>query len=529
MLSFWANLHSVACKKPTSQALLGNNVDASYSDVSDKVNTVANSLTAIGIQHGDKVAIVARKLASSVAVILGALQVGAVIVPINPLLKARQRGYVFRHCEAKVIFCSQAELTALLAEEGLPALTTVVIPQELAFSDRRPMYEWHNRIAIMDWEEFTKPTSGTGRKQWPENISDDLGAILYTSGSTGTPKGVMLTRSNLHHGALSISTYLQNTENDRILALMPLSFDYGLSQLTSAMHSGACLVFHDYLFPKAVIDMVSKHRVTGIPAVPHLWDQLMSVNWPSLPHLRYATSTGGSLQEPTIKAIKERLPDLKLFSMYGFTESFRATYLPPAMLLSKPGSIGKEVPFAQVLVVSADGRETAPFVHGEIIQSGELVTSGYWNDQEGTQTKFRTRPDAANGNRTIYAWSGDIGYKDNDGYLYFVSRNDDMVKLNGHRVAPAEIEKYLITCELVNAICILCVPDIRLGHTAVAFVISRHNATQNDLIQWARHHLPSYMVPSQWIFLSKLPINTNNKVDRNLLLRQYQNGEYNPD
>ena len=524
MLAFWANLQAIARDDPERTALLGDNVHISYQSLSDSATAVAGSLAAMGVLRGDRVALIATKTPVSIAAILGALQLGAVIVPINPLLKSRQRAHIVRDSGAKTVFCSTSEATDLLTDKNLSALISIVVNTGLVNEVAKSRLDSLIGVDIIKWTDLLA-MGRIAASECQQDISDDLGAILYTSGSTGSPKGVMLTRSNLHHGALGISTYLSNTQEDRILALMPLSFDYGLSQLTSAIHCGACLVLHDYLFPKAVIDSVLKHRITGLPAMPHLWDRLMGVRWPDTPWLRYATSTGGSLQQPTIEAIGNRLPNTALYSMYGFTEAFRATYLPPAQSLLKPASVGIAVPYAKVLVVDADGRETAPLEHGEIIQSGELVTAGYWNDPKSTSQKFRTRPAiCGNIDTATYAWSGDVGYKDADGYLYFVSRNDDIIKLNGHRVSPAEIEKNLISCDLLDEVCVLCVPDLRFGNTAIAIVVAKNEVLVSDLTNWARLNLPSFMVPTEWYCLPELPTSANNKVDRSFLLSQYQNG-----
>jgi len=341
----------------------------------------------------------------------------------------------------------------------------------------------------------------------------ELAVILYTSGSTGKPKGVMLSHANVFYGARCVSTYLQNSDKDRILALMPLSFDYGLSQLTSAMFSGATLMLYDYVIPRALIDVVVENRITGIPAVPHLWDQMVKIDWPEDHHVRYITNTGGRLQLPTIHKLMQKLPNTKVFSMYGFTEAFRACYLPPEELAVRPTSVGKAVPHAKVLVVDETGKEQAPFQHGELIQSGLIVSQGYWKDPDVTKALIHRR-EIEGDSGELYAWSGDLAYKDEEGYIYFVSRKDDLVKLNGHRVSPSEIESTLVTCPWISQACVLCVPDKRFGNVAVAFVVVENAVDVSKLSQWCKKMLPMYMVPVHWKLVEKLPLTPNKKIDK---------------
>jgi len=300
--------------------------------------------------------------------------------------------------------------------------------------------------------------------------------------------------------------------------MMPLSFDYGLSQLTSSIVSGAALVLYDYILPRALVNAVTKHRITGIPAVPHVWDQLVKIDCPEVPCLRYITNTGGKLHTPTIELLMHKLPGVALYSMYGFTEAFRASYLSPEELPVRPSSVGKAVPFATVLIVDEAGKEQPPFTHGELIQAGLLVSQGYWNDPAGTAAKIHPRGVGGDSLKP-YAWSGDIAYKDDEGYIYFVSRKDDMVKLNGHRTSPSEIESTLVRCPSISQASVLSKPDARFGNVIVAFVVLESPTETKKLTQWCQKMLPPYMVPAQWEFLDEFPLTPNNKVDKEKLGR----------
>lgn len=512
---------------PEHTAIESGDTTVSYKELSQMVASTARSVHLTGVQPGERVALLATKTIASIVLILGTLRVGAVVVPVNPLLKQRQLANIIDHSDAKLLLCSKTRYNDLLSEPtSLKSLHTVVLTDEhlsTSLPHEKHTTEYSKNLIV--WNDFIRLGENDESLHFAEIQDNGLGAILYTSGSTGSPKGVMLTRSNLQYGAISVSSYLENTSDDRILALMPLSFDYGLSQLTTAIHSGACLVLHDYFLPKKLLETAAKHRVTGIPAVPHLWDNLVAVEWPVLPDLRYVTSTGGRLQEPTIRAMKERLCKVKIYSMYGFTEAFRATYLNPDDINKRPTSIGKAVPYADVLVVNAEGIENPPFETGEIIQAGPLVTAGYWKDPNETNRIFRQNSNIKSTNIDArIAWSGDLGYTDNEGYLYFVSRSDDQVKLNGHRASPTEIESTLIQCQWIIELCVICAPHSSFGNIAIAYAVVQKAITEEDLTHWARQNLPNYMVPLHWYLLSELPTTPNNKIDRKTLLNTYLNG-----
>ena len=372
---------------------------------------------------------------------------------------------------------------------------------------------------FVTWQAFMK---ARGCAKGRDKDDHPTAFILYTSGSTGTPKGVMLTHSNLAYGAASVSQYLKNTDSDRVLALMPLSFDYGLSQITSAIHVGACTVLYDYFLPKGVIDAVVRYKITGLPAVPHVWDQLVNITWPDVPHLRYLTNTGGRMNENTSQKLASTLPNAAIYLMYGFTEAFRSTYLPPEQVAIRPRSIGKAVPHATVLIVDEHGVEVPPNTVGELIHSGPLVTAGYWNDSALTQTKFRRRHANTHGDSgERFAWSGDLCTRDEEGFLYFVSRRDDQVKLRGYRVNPLEIEETIAGCPQVIEVCVVCVPHSQVDTAAIALFVSESADIVETVDAYCRTHLPGYMVPHAIIQRDALPASPNNKIDRQQLMHTY--------
>ena len=303
-----------------------------------------------------------------------------------------------------------------------------------------------------------------------------MAAILYTSGSTGNPKGVVLSHRNLLAGADSVATYLENTAADRILAVLPLSFDAGLSQLTTAFSRGASCVLLDYLLPRDVIRAVARYGVTGLAGVPPLWNQLVQCEWPqeAARSLRYITNTGGKMPVATTRTLQRLLPDTRIFLMYGLTEAFRSTYLEPAELERRPESIGKAIPNAEILVVNGEGGLCGPGEPGELVHRGALVARGYWNDPEKTAERFRPCPgqDPALPLPEMAVWSGDQVVRDEEGFLYFVARKDDMIKTSGYRVSPSEVEEVAYASGMVAGAVALGLPHAMLGQ-AILLLVTR--------------------------------------------------------
>ncbi|MDH3582541.1 MAG: acyl-CoA ligase (AMP-forming), exosortase A system-associated, partial [Hyphomicrobiales bacterium] len=358
------------------------------------------------------------------------------------------------------------------------------------------------------------------------NVETDMAAILYTSGSTGKPKGVVLSHRNLMVGAESVSHYLDIQAHDRILAALPLSFDAGLSQLTTAFYRGASAVLLNYLLPRDVIRQCEKHRITGLTFVPPLWIKLAQEVWPAaaVESLSYFANTGGHMPRTTLGALRKIFPQARPFLMYGLTEAFRSTYLDPVEVDDRPESIGKAIPNAEILVLDEDGHECAPGEVGELVHRGPLVAMGYWNAVEQTALRFRTMPNRPSGlmNHEFAVWSGDLVRKDKDGFLYFVGRNDDMIKTSGYRVSPSEIEEVVVSSGLVSEAVALGVPDDFLGQKIIVFVVTDEDDRfdAENLLEHCRKHLPLYMVPQEFKRREVLPRNPNGKFDRAVLKQE---------
>ena len=509
---------------PDSPALLFKDQTFTYTQLQQQVEAVSNALLDLGVGAGERVAVYLPKQPETVFSLFGAAAAGACFVPINPLLKPRQLGHILPHCNVRVLVTSAPRLESLQSVlTACPDLHTVVL-----LEDQIP--ECANELPqkLISYGEFCR--SSRGNRTPHRRIDTDMTAILYTSGSTGSPKGVVLSHRNMVAGAHSVASYLGHTPDDRLLAVLPLSFDAGLSQLTTAFSVGASVVLMDYLLPRDVIRAVARYGVTGLAAVPPLWNQLKDLEWPTaaVQSLRYITNTGGAMPVSTTRALQQTLPDTLIFLMYGLTESFRSTYLPPEQVNSRPESMGKAIPNADIFVIGEDGRECGPDEPGELVHRGALVSLGYWNDPEKTAARFKPCPlhPIEIPNTELAVWSGDQVVKDEEGYLYFVSRKDDMIKTSGYRVSPTEVEEIAYACGLVASAAALGLPHAALGQAILLLVTpAADNSVDTDLedavLAHCRRELPNFMVPTTVIGRDTLPHNQNGKIDRRALAEEY--------
>jgi acyl-CoA synthetase (AMP-forming)/AMP-acid ligase II len=316
-------------------------------------------------------------------------------------------------------------------------------------------------------------------------------------------------------GAISVAQYLRLRPDDRVLAVLPLAFDYGQNQLLSAWAAGACAVPHDYLLPRDVVRMVERHGITTLAGVPPLWRQLAALDWPPAVRasLRRLTNSGGALDEPLVRALRARCPDADLYAMYGLTEAFRSTFLDPALIDAHPTSIGQAIPFAEVLVLRDDGTPAATGEEGELVHAGPLVAQGYWRDRVRSAERFRPAPAAArHGGQAV--WSGDRVRCDAQGLLHFVGRRDAMIKTAGTRVSPQEIEDAARATGLVVDAVALGLPDRALGQAIHLVASAAGNPDSAALMAALARTLPQFMMPRAVHWRAALLVNANGKVDR---------------
>lgn len=502
--------------RPNAEALSYRGDTLNYAALQQAVADTANGLQALGLKPGERVAIYLPKQLETVIALFAVARAGGIFVPVNPLLKPPQVAHILSDSGASLLITSKDRASLLhTVIDSSQSLHQVVIVDGGE--------DVEHQANTVSWQQLR----GQNRQQ-PTNIdAQDSVAILYTSGSTGHPKGVELTHRNLVLGAQSVAQYLAKTPDDRLLAVLPFSFDYGLSQLTTAFHSGASVVLMEYLLPREVINTIARERITGLAGVPSLWAQLAQLDWPEDARntLRFITNSGGAMPQSVLSALQNNLPETEFFLMYGLTEAFRSTYLSPHELQRRPSSIGKAIPHAHVSVVREDGTPCIPGEPGELVHAGPLVAKGYWNNPQGTAERFRSAPDTkfpVKHKRVV--WSGDTVTMDEDGFLYFVGRADEQIKTSGYRVSPTEVEDVLDASGLVREAAVISIPHDTLGQAIVAFVqpVDEASATvEDDLRAYCKRTLPAYMLPQHIVLLSSLPKTPHGKIDRKRLAEEF--------
>lgn len=478
--------------------LRGETLD--YATLRTRVGRLAGWLSKQVPEQGARVATWAAKGELTCLMPLAAARAGLVHVPINPLLRQAQVAHILADSGASLIIGTQARLTTL---------TDADVPAECRVMEEARVLAQAGELAFE-----IGPSC--------RNVQD-LAAILYTSGSTGRPKGVMLTHANMWLGAQSVAQYLDLISDDRVLAVLPLSFDYGQNQLLSTWFAGGCVIPLDYLVPRDVVKAVERHDVTTIAAVPPLWVQLCEQDWPprTAAGLRRLTNSGGALTVDLVRRLRTLFPKARLFAMYGLTEAFRSTFLAPELIDSHPTSMGKAIPHAEILVVNDAGRIATGGEEGELVHCGPLVAQGYWHDDARTAERFRPAPQESRYGGTA-VWSGDRVIRETDGLLYFVGRRDAMIKSAGNRISPQEIEEAALASGLAVEAVALGIADARLGQAIHLFARTPETDHRDtaELLGILKQQLPNFMIPQAVHWREQLPLGPNGKIDRNVLLAE---------
>ncbi len=513
-------LEQATNQSPDAVAIIHKKTVWTYQQLFESTSKIAQALLALNLKPQQRVAVYLPKQLETSCSFFAISQAGGVFVPINPVLKAPQVSHILRDCDVQILITSKSRIAGLKEElQNCPGLhTVIVIENELSdLSIESP-------FKILAWQDFLNHRDV---QILPNIIDTHMAAILYTSGSTGKPKGVVLSHKNIVTGAESVSQYLDISAKDKILAVLPFSFDYGLNQLISAILKGAQCILLDYLLPRDVIKALEKHQITGLAAVPPLWTQLAQLEWPETvnQHLRYMTNSGGKMPKTVLDNIRQKAPDSQFFLMYGLTEAFRSTYLPPEQIDIRPDSMGKAIPNAEILVVREDGSPCAPHEPGELVHKGSLVAMGYWNDPVKTAERFKPAPNQLKELplTEIAVWSGDQVSMDEEGYLFFIGREDDMIKTSGYRVSPTEIEEIIYASGFAKEVAALGIEHPGLGQAILVIIKPEQKDLFNeqDLIALCKKQLPNFMVPAKIIALNELPKNPNGKIDRKQLIQKF--------
>ena len=477
-------------------ALILRSDTLTFEDLRNRVGRLAAWLLTKATK-GDRVASWAAKGEATCLLPLACARAGLVHVPINPLLKRMQAAHILSDSGSALLIGTRSRLATLECGD-VPAGCTAVAEEELADA-----------------------ISGVDPLGPSDHDPHELAAILYTSGSTGKPKGVMLSHANMWLGAVSVAHYLGMAHDDVTLAVLPLSFDYGQNQLLSTWYAGGAVAPLDYLLPRDVAKACAKHGVTTLAAVPPLWVQLTEIDWPddATASMRRLTNSGGALTEGLVRDLRRIFPAARLFPMYGLTEAFRSTFLDPSLVDTHPTSMGKGIPFAEILVIADDGEVAADGAEGELVHAGPLVAQGYWQDAERTAERFKPAPRASVYGGTA-VWSGDRVKRDSDGLLYFVGRRDAMIKSAGNRISPQEVEDAAVATGLVAEAVAVGIPDAKLGQ-AVCLAVRGAALDEDGLRKALAAALPNFMQPRLIRHYDAMPRNPNGKLDRNAIAQEF--------
>lgn len=464
-----------------------------YDDLDRASRRFASAIAAAGIARGDRVAILLPKSFHECAAIFAVSRAGGVFIPVNPVLKPQQIAHILTDSEARCLVTNSAEAKKLIDAAGaLPGLSIIAVDDLGGMGGEVP------------------PATGIG---------EDLAAILYTSGSTGTPKGVMLSHRNLLAGTRIVRTYLDIGPEDRILSILPFSFDYGLNQLLTSVEQSATIVLGSFQIGDQIVTALAKHRITGLAGVPTIWAILTkaapALQKTPLPHLRYITNSGGAVPKTTVKRLADMLPATKIFLMYGLTEAFRSTFLAPEDVAQRPTSIGKAIPECEVFPVTPDGRRAKPGEPGILVHRGPTVSLGYWRRPEDTARVLKPNPlRRPHEGADVVCYSGDLVVEDEEGYLYFVGRQDAMIKSAGYRISPTEVEDVLMSTGAFRQVAVIGIPDEWVGQKVCAVVVALAGGVDtSSVLKQVSAKLPGYMVPARIDVVEALPQTPNGKVD----------------
>ena len=512
-----------AARYPDKQAMVHGARRLSYRQVADQCWSFASGLRGIGIERGDRVGIYLDPSVDQVLSIFSVSQAGGVYVPINTVLLPDQVAHIARDCGMKALITTAEKMEALA-----PALRDISCLQHFVLAGKAnghdPAAATGTAVALHRMEDMLKLPVEAPWQDW--GISKDLAAILYTSGSTGKPKGVMLSHANVMAGSTIVSTYLEITERERILAVLPFSFDAGMNQLMTAFQQGATIVLIKFVFAKEIIEALLAERITALAGVPTVWSLLANggILKHSFPDLRYITNTGGAMPQAVLKVLRQALPATKIFLMYGLTEAFRSTYLPPEELDRRPTSMGKAIPDNEILVLNEKGERCRPGEIGELVHRGSTVSMGYWGNPEATDRVLRPNPllppELGDCERVCY--SGDLVKTDDDGFLYYVGRRDTMIKSSGYRISPTEVEEILFQTGQIRQAAAIGIPDEVLGQVVKVFMVAKNGAELDcDSIQaYCMEKMPRHMVPKHFEVMAELPKTSSGKVDYPALRRR---------
>lgn len=517
-----AILRDASTRFPEKKAIVSDSQCITYRELDELSDKLAVLLRENGAKRGDRIGLYLPKSIEEAISIFAIAKAGGIFVLLNPVLKESQLGHISNDCGINLLISNTLKLRNI-DYEG----------RKFASISRVFLFEEKVESVLKIRSEKVLSVYGLleNRKDCLIEISSipsDLATIMYTSGCTGSPKGIMTTHQNLVEGAEIISKYLNMNCDDIILSILPFSFDYGLDQLLTTIKVGGTMVLHDFLFPEELLKVIGEQEITGVAGVPVIWNRIAEMKGTrvshNFAHLRYITNSGGKLSRQTIFRLIDLFPEAKLYLMYGLTEAHRSTYLDPTLVRSRPDSIGKAIPNVEIYILNKEDKLCKPGEIGELVHRGALISLGYWGDPIKTDEVFRQNP--LNPKETLSAekvvYSGDLVKSDEEGYLYYIGRRDEMIKKMGYRVSPAEVEEALLGMGNFSCVVAVGVEQENLEQDIVCYVSLNEGVacSKKEIVHFLRGMIPSYMIPGEILFKEMIPYTPNGKIDRALLRKE---------
>lgn len=452
--------------------------------------------------------------------IYGILKAGGTFVVLNSSVKHQKLSYILKDSMANIIITSYDKNEIIRKAMALiNGESHVIWTDNNHVKPEIPGIISHQWTTIFNTDIPHALIKERIKEQVPRIIDQDIAALLYTSGSTGEPKGVISNHYNMISAARSIIRYLENKEDDIILNTLPLSFDYGLYQVLMAyMFGGTIILETNFMFLSDILKKLKVEKVTGFPIVPMMLTMLLNnidLRKYDFPNLRYISNTGAALPVEHIKKLRKLLPDIQIYSMFGLTECKRVSYLPPEDIDKKPNSVGKAMPNCEVFIIDEHGNQVRTGEPGELVVRGSNVMQGYWNAQELTEKIYRK----GLGYNGKLLFTGDYFEMDDEGYLYFLGRKDDMIKSRGERISAKEIENVIYQIKGVVECAVIGIPDETIGQSIKAFIVKNNgnNLSEEDVMKYCIENLESFSVPKMVKFVDILPKSPHGKIDKKAL------------
>lgn len=505
-----------AATSPNKAALVCGDREWTYGELDTAARKLACYLLKYGVEKQDRIAICLDNSQETVLSIFATFKINCIFVPLSPGMKLKKLVHLLNHCRAVVLVTDEARLKMLRDRlPEMPHLKAVLIPS----CDRQRASQESVQVASF-CDVLEGEPEKAGAPAWRKGIDLDPAAVIYTSGTTGQPKGVILTHLNIVSSTTCIAGYLKSTSSDIILNVLPLSHSYGLMQLMAAFYSGATLILErSFGSPYQIVETIKRKKVSGFAVVPSIASSLLELEQrrDAFPTLRYLTNAAAALPSATIGKLRKRFPHVEIFSMYGLTECIRASYLPPDQIEVRPTSIGRGLPNQEMYIVDENGRRLGPGMTGELVVRGSNVMKGYWELPEETDKVLRPGP--LPGERVLH--TGDLFRMDDEGYFYFVSRKDDMIKTSGQKVSPREVEEVLCSLDAVAEAAVVGIPDEILGQAVKAVIRLNKGAqlSRAEIVRYCAQHLEDFMVPTVVEFRDTLPKTPNQKIRKSELIQ----------